>query len=121
MSDLTKKTLCALVDGIKKKDFTSEEVTSAFINNSQKAKKLNTYITRMVRNNKRQITKTANQMAKGLGGMRIVRKGGREITKMARQMVNGFGGMKMVKYPGKIITKMARQMVYGLSGTPMVS
>jgi aspartyl-tRNA(Asn)/glutamyl-tRNA(Gln) amidotransferase subunit A len=45
MSDLTKKTLCSLVNGIKKKDFTSEEITSSFINNSQKAKKLNTYIT----------------------------------------------------------------------------
>ncbi len=33
------------MNGIKKKDFTSEEITSSFINNSQKAKKLNTYIT----------------------------------------------------------------------------
>ena len=45
MIDLTKKTLCSLVEGIKKKEFTSEEITISFINNSQKAKKLNTYIT----------------------------------------------------------------------------
>ena len=45
MDDLTKKTLCSLVEGIKKKDFTSEEVTALFIDNSQKAKKLNTFIT----------------------------------------------------------------------------
>jgi len=45
MNDLTKKSLCSLVDGIKKKEFTSEEITISFINNSEKAKKLNTYIT----------------------------------------------------------------------------
>ena len=45
MKDLNKKTLCNLVEGIKKKDFTSEEVTKSFIENSKKAKKLNTYIT----------------------------------------------------------------------------
>ena len=45
MTDLTKKSLCDLVKGIKKKDFSSEELTTSFINNSQKAKKLNTFIT----------------------------------------------------------------------------
>ena len=45
MNELTKKTLCTLVEGIKKKDFTAEELTNSFIENSQKAKKLNTYIT----------------------------------------------------------------------------
>ena len=45
MSDFSKHTLCNLVNGIKKKDFTSEEVTKSFIHNSQKAKKLNTFIT----------------------------------------------------------------------------
>ena len=45
MSDLTKRTLCSLVEGIKKKDFTSEELTKLFIHKSQNAKKLNTYIT----------------------------------------------------------------------------
>ncbi|HIF61353.1 MAG TPA: Asp-tRNA(Asn)/Glu-tRNA(Gln) amidotransferase subunit GatA [Candidatus Pelagibacter sp.] len=45
MNDLTKKTLCDLVKGIKKKDFTSTELTNSFIDNSQKAKKLNAYIT----------------------------------------------------------------------------
>ena len=39
--EFIKLTLNELVDGIKKKDFTSEEVTSSFIQNSQKAKKLN--------------------------------------------------------------------------------
>ena len=45
MKELTKKSLCSLVDGIKKKDFTSEELTSSYIDNSKKAKKLNTFIT----------------------------------------------------------------------------
>jgi len=45
MKDLTKITLCNLVEGIKKKDFSSEELTKSFIDNSEKAKKLNTYIT----------------------------------------------------------------------------
>ena len=45
MKDLTKKSLCSLVEGIKKKEFTSQEITKSFIENSQKAKKLNTYIT----------------------------------------------------------------------------
>ena len=37
--------LTKLVAGIKKKEFSSEEVTKSFINNSEKSKKLNTYIT----------------------------------------------------------------------------
>ena len=45
MSDLTSHSLCKLVNGIKKKDFTSEEVTKEFINKSNNAKKLNTFIT----------------------------------------------------------------------------
>ena len=45
MKDLAKKTLCSLVEGIKKKDFTSEEITTVFIENSKKSKKLNTFIT----------------------------------------------------------------------------
>ena len=45
MKDLSKKSLCTLVKGIKKKEFTSEEVTNSYISNSKNAKKLNTYIT----------------------------------------------------------------------------
>ncbi len=45
MKDLSKESLCTLVNGIKKKEFTSEEVTNSYISNSEKAKKLNTYIT----------------------------------------------------------------------------
>jgi len=45
MKDLSKKSLCTLVNGIKKKEFTSEEVTNSYISNSKNAKKLNTYIT----------------------------------------------------------------------------
>ena len=45
MSNIYELTLTKLVNGIKKKDFTSEEVTNSFINNSKKAKKLNSYIT----------------------------------------------------------------------------
>ena len=46
MTDLSNSTLVDLVKGIKKKDFTSEEVTKSFIKNSEKADKLNTYITK---------------------------------------------------------------------------
>ena len=46
MNDLTKKSLSSLVEGIKKKDFTSQEVTESFISSSEKSKKLNTYITK---------------------------------------------------------------------------
>jgi len=45
MEDLSKKSLTSLVNGIKNKDFKSEEITKCFIDNSQKAKKLNAYIT----------------------------------------------------------------------------
>ena len=45
MSNISEFSLTKIVSGIKKKDFTSEEVTKSFINNSKKSKKLNTYIT----------------------------------------------------------------------------
>ena len=45
MSNISELTLTKIVNGIKKKDFTSEEVTNSFIKNSQKSKKLNSYIT----------------------------------------------------------------------------
>ena len=45
MENISDFTITKLVSGIKKKDYTSEEVTKAFINNSEKSKKLNTYIT----------------------------------------------------------------------------
>ena len=45
MANISDFTITKLVSGIKKKDFTSEEVTKEFINNSEKSKKLNTYIT----------------------------------------------------------------------------
>ena len=45
MSDILKLSLTEIINGIKKKDFTSEEVTKEFINNSKKSKKLNSYIT----------------------------------------------------------------------------
>ena len=45
MSNIHKLTLTKIVNGIKKKDFTSEDVTNSFINNSKKSKKLNSYIT----------------------------------------------------------------------------
>jgi len=46
MTDLSNSTLVDLIKGIKKKDFTSEEVTKSFIKNSEKSDKLNTYITK---------------------------------------------------------------------------
>ena len=45
MSNISDLSLTQIVNGIKKKNFTSEEVTKSFINNSKKSKKLNTYIT----------------------------------------------------------------------------
>ena len=45
MSDIFELSLTKIVSGIKKKEFSSEEVTKSFINNSKKSKKLNTYIT----------------------------------------------------------------------------
>ena len=46
MSDLSNFSLTDLVKGIKKKDFTSLEITKAFVNNSENSTKLNTYITK---------------------------------------------------------------------------
>jgi len=45
MSKISELSLTKIVNGIKKKNFSSEEVTKSFIDNSKKAKKLNTYIT----------------------------------------------------------------------------
>ena len=45
MSNISELTLKKIVDGIKKKEFSSEEVTISFVENSKKSKKLNTYIT----------------------------------------------------------------------------
>jgi len=45
MSNISELSLTKIVKGIKKKEFKSEEVTKAFIENSDKSKKLNTYIT----------------------------------------------------------------------------
>ncbi len=46
MANISDFTLTKLVTGIRKKDFTSQEVTESFISNSEKSKKLNTYITK---------------------------------------------------------------------------
>jgi len=45
MANISEFSLTKLVSGIKKKDFTSEEVTKSFISNSEKSTKLNAYIT----------------------------------------------------------------------------
>ena len=45
MSDITKKNLSEIVNLIKKKEIKSEEVTTAFIDNIKKDKKLNSFIT----------------------------------------------------------------------------
>ncbi len=46
MSNLSNFSLTDLVKGIKKKDFTSLEITKTFVNNSENSTKLNTYITK---------------------------------------------------------------------------
>ena len=45
MSDITKKSLTEIVRLIKKKEIKSEEVTTSFIDNIKKDKKLNSFIT----------------------------------------------------------------------------
>jgi len=45
MSNILKLSLTEIVNGIKKKNFTSEEVTKVFIDNSKNSKTLNSYIT----------------------------------------------------------------------------
>ncbi len=45
MTDITKKSLSEIIKAIKAKEISSEEVTSAYINNIKKSKKLNTFIT----------------------------------------------------------------------------
>ena len=45
MSKISELSLTKIVNGIKKKEFTSLEVTNEFIENSKKSRKLNSYIT----------------------------------------------------------------------------
>ena len=45
MSDITSQSLSSLVKSIKEKKLSSEEVTTAFVNRSEKSKELNAYIT----------------------------------------------------------------------------
>ena len=45
MSDIINLTLSALIDKIKKKELSSQEITNAFIARAEKSKDLNTYIT----------------------------------------------------------------------------
>jgi len=45
MSDITSHTLTSLVKNIKEKKLSSEEVTKAFVDRSEKSKELNAYIT----------------------------------------------------------------------------
>ena len=45
MENISELTLSEISNGIKSKEFSSEEVTKSFINNSKKSKKLNAYIT----------------------------------------------------------------------------
>ena len=45
MANISELTLSEISNGIKSKEFSSEEVTKSFINNSKKSKKLNAYIT----------------------------------------------------------------------------
>ncbi len=44
MSNITTQSLTSLVDNIKNKKLSSEEVTKAFIDRSEKSKELNSYI-----------------------------------------------------------------------------
>ena len=46
MSDITKQSLSELVKHIKEKKLSSEEITKAFVDRSEKSKELNAYITK---------------------------------------------------------------------------
>ena len=45
MSDITSQSLTSLVKNIKEKKLSSEEITKAFVDRSEKSKELNSYIT----------------------------------------------------------------------------
>ena len=45
MSDITSQSLTSLVKNIKEKKLSSEEVTKAFVDRSERSKELNSYIT----------------------------------------------------------------------------
>ena len=45
MTNITDLTLAELVNKVKKKEVSSREITNAYVNRSEKSKKLNTYIT----------------------------------------------------------------------------
>ena len=45
MTNITDLTLAELVNKVKKKDVSSKEITTAYVDRSEKSKKLNTYIT----------------------------------------------------------------------------
>ena len=45
MSDITSQSLSSLINNIKNKKLSSEDVTKAFIDRSEKSKELNTYVT----------------------------------------------------------------------------
>ena len=45
MSDIINLTLSALIDKIKKKELSAQEITNAYIARAEKSKNLNTYIT----------------------------------------------------------------------------
>ena len=45
MSDITSQSLTSLVKNIKEKKLSSEEVTKAFVDRSERSKELNAYIT----------------------------------------------------------------------------
>ena len=50
MSNILDLTLVDLVDKIKKKDLSSKEITKAYVERSEKSKKLNAYITEDFKN-----------------------------------------------------------------------
>ena len=50
MSDILDLTLVSLVEKVKKKDLSSKEITKAYVERSEKSKKLNTYITENFKN-----------------------------------------------------------------------
>ena len=45
MSDITSQSLSSLINNIKNKKLSSEDVATAFIDRSEKSKELNTYVT----------------------------------------------------------------------------
>ena len=81
MADLTKLTLKAAIDGLKGRDFSSEEITKAFVANIDAANPtLNAYVIQTTDKALDMARASDARLAKGEGGPRTPDLGGRATT-----------------------------------------